>query len=181
MKKISMKKILPAIVLGILVTGLLVPVIASAQVEGPKECCKIRRDFTVKLGGADKTFKAGAVVGKKDGVCPGVTLTANLDIANTCPSDGKCYLKDWSIVCMLNVIYTATNWLFMIIMLIAVIMIVVGGFTYMTASGDPYMTASGDPEKAGKGKTIIVYALIGIAIALFAKVFPAIVRFIMGV
>jgi hypothetical protein len=60
----------------------------------------------------------------------------------------------------------------MILMVIAVIMIVWGGFTYLTAAGDP--------EKAGKAKTIIVYALVGIAIALFAKALPSIIKSIMG-
>ncbi len=81
-------------------------------------------------------------------------------------------VANWGIVCMFNTIYSATNWLFMILVLLSVLFIIVGGFTYITASGDP--------EKAGKGGKIIVYALIGLAIALFAKVIPSIVRFIMG-
>ena len=73
---------------------------------------------------------------------------------------------------MFNTIYSATNWLFMILVLLSVLFIIYGGFAYITASGDP--------EKAGKGGKIIVYALVGLAIALFAKVIPSVVRFIMG-
>ncbi len=138
-----MKRILTAVVLGSLLSMLVLPVAVSAQEEEIPEACTIRANFTFE----DTPYEKGDTVDKSN--------------------------PNWGIICLLNTIYTATNWLFMIIMLIAVIMIVVGGFTYMTASGDP--------EKAGKGKTIIVYALIGIAIALFAKVLPSIIRFIMGV
>ncbi|MEK7104295.1 MAG: pilin [Patescibacteria group bacterium] len=77
------------------------------------------------------------------------------------------------ICCMLNTTYTVTNWVFYIMTLIAVLMIVFGGFTYITAAGDP--------AKAGKGKIILTYAIIGLAIALIAKLIPSLVRFILGV
>ena len=72
----------------------------------------------------------------------------------------------------MNTITYATNWVFYILTLIVVIMIIWGGFTYLTAAGNP--------EAAGKGKTIILYALIGLAIALVARVIPAIVKAIIG-
>ena len=141
-----MKKILPALVLGSLLIGLIVPVAVFAQPETLPDTCSVT---TAKI--------------KAAGTC----VAALPDPCNP-ETDTNC-----GICCMLNTIYVATNWLFMILMLVAVIMIVVGGFLFITASGDP--------EKAGKAKTYIVYALIGIAIALFAKILPAIIKFIMGV
>ncbi len=50
------------------------------------------------------------------------------------------------------------NYLTVGIVLIAVILIVVGGFTYMTAAGDA--------SKVSKGKSFIGYALLGITLTL---------------
>jgi len=54
----------------------------------------------------------------------------------------------------------------------AVLVIVYGGFLYITAAGDP--------SKAEKGKTALTLAIIGIVIALIARLVPSAVRFIMG-
>ena len=75
--------------------------------------------------------------------------------------------------CLLNTIYTVTNWIFYILTLLAVLFIIYGGFTYLTSSGDP--------TKSAKGKGILTYAIIGLAIALIAKLIPSLVRFILGV
>jgi len=85
----------------------------------------------------------------------------------SCGPDGK-----WGICCMFNTMYTVTNWVFYIMTVVAVLMIVFGGFTYLTAAGDP--------GKASKGKNILMYAIIGLAIALIAKVIPSLVRFVLG-
>ena len=86
-----------------------------------------------------------------------------------CPtSDTNC-----GMCCMLNTIYTVTNWIFYIMTLIAVLMIIYGGFVYITAAGDP--------AKATSGKSILTFAIIGLAIALLAKLIPSLVRFILGV
>ena len=144
-----MKKILTAVVLGSLLTMIVLPMVASAQFEGPAECCKIHRN--IKVGGV--SYKKDDIVGAPDGYCP----IGNIDVATT----------EWGTVCLVNTITYATDWVFYILTTIVVIMIIAGGFIYLTAAGDP--------EKAGKGKSFIVYALIGLAIALFARVIPAIV------
>lgn len=52
------------------------------------------------------------------------------------------------------------NWVFGIIGIVAVIMIILGGFVMMTSSGDP--------GKVKKGKDTILYGVIGLVIALLA-------------
>ena len=150
---------------------------ANNNVSGPSACCKIGHTFKAfpNSGGTKTTFEKGCVIGEQNGSCKLTkkSLTNELTEGGTCGATDVMWFKYWGMACMLNTIYIATNWLFMILMLIAVIMIVVGGFYYITAAGNP--------EKAGTGGKIIVYALIGIAIALFAKVIPSIIRFIMGV
>ena len=63
----------------------------------------------------------------------------------------------------------ALNWVFGIIGIVAVIMIILGGFTMMTSSGDP--------GKVKKGKDTILYGVIGLVVALLAVV---IVNFVLN-
>ena len=136
---------------------------ASAQTEKLNECCIIQNSFTIEIDKAgtiaDQPFVKDNIVGGKSGICSFGDQTVTT--------------KDWGMVCMLNTIYTVTNWVFYIMTIVAVLMIVFGGFAYITAAGDP--------TKAGKGKSILTFAIIGLAIALIAKLIPSLVRFILGV
>ncbi len=163
-----MKKILAFITLAVLISGMAGVGIAMAQDEKLNECCLLKN--AVKIGETtDDKFSINDVVGPVNGVC-------NIDVN----SDGKIddsdkitkETKDWGMVCTLNSVYTVTNWIFYIMTIVAVLMIVFGGFTYITAAGDP--------AKAEKGKTILTYAIIGLAIALIAKLIPSLVKFIIG-
>ena len=80
--------------------------------------------------------------------------------------------KAWGMCCMLDAVYTATDWIFVVLMAFVAIMIIWGGVTLVTAGGAP--------EKVTSGRNYIVYALIGFAIALLAKALPAIVRALLG-
>ncbi len=62
-----------------------------------------------------------------------------------------------------------TNLLLYIVGIVAVIMMIIGGFLYITSSGDPSRTKS--------AKDTILYAVIGIVVALLAY---AIVNFVIG-
>jgi len=166
---------------------------ANAQPEVLKECIKIRQDFTLKVitseadsttGGSDVKFVSGAIVAPKaitegsKACMRGTTLvtTNNGQCHGTLSGTTNCYLydsKNYGIVGMFNIIYNITNWIFFIMTLVAVLMIVFGGFVYITAAGDP--------AKAGKGKSILTYAVIGLAIALIAKLVPSLIRFILRV
>ena len=145
-----LKKILPTIVLGCLLAALLLPAAVLAQ-EGPPDKCSITRNLT-------------------DAECPDGSTTPVDCGEDSCV--GATDPDNWGLCCTLNTIYTVTDWLFYIMLLIAVVMAVVGGFMYMTAAGDP--------EKAGKGKSVLIFAMIGLAIAVFSKAIPSIVRAVMG-
>lgn len=105
----------------------------------------------------------------------GCTMRFDVGV-DRCPSSGRCDSKDypeiWGICCMLNTLITATNWFYYVLIILSVILIIWGAFAILFATGDP--------EKMKKGRSIIIYAIVGIAIALFARVIPSIVRFIMG-
>ncbi|MBZ1345334.1 MAG: pilin [Candidatus Nealsonbacteria bacterium] len=65
-----------------------------------------------------------------------------------------------------------TNWVFAILMIVAVIMIIVGGFHFVTAAGDETMIK--------RGKTMLTYAIAGIIVALLARGLVAFIRMIVG-
>lgn len=68
-----------------------------------------------------------------------------------------------------DMIKSVLNWVFGIIGIVAVIMIIMGGFNMMISSGDP--------GKVKKGKDTILYGIIGLVIAILAF---AIVNFVIN-
>ncbi|MEK7542841.1 MAG: hypothetical protein AAB503_00855 [Patescibacteria group bacterium] len=69
-------------------------------------------------------------------------------------------------------IQTLTNWMFGLLLLLAVIFILWAAFKYLTAGGDE--------EALGKAKSILIYAIIAIAIAVLAKGIVALVSSFLG-
>lgn len=70
---------------------------------------------------------------------------------------------------LFQTIQTIINWILAVLGLVAVIMVIIGGFTYMTSQGDP--------GKTKKAKDTILYGIIGLIIALLAF---AIVNFVLA-
>ena len=60
-----------------------------------------------------------------------------------------------------TLLFKALNWFFNIVLIIAAIFLIYGGFLYITAGGDQ--------AKTQKALNTVIYALIGVAIALLAK------------
>jgi len=75
--------------------------------------------------------------------------------------------------CLLNSVYTITDWIFIFLMAISALMIIMGAIKFTTAGGNP--------DSIKQGRDYIMYAAIGIAIALFARAIPSIVKLMMGV
>ena len=63
------------------------------------------------------------------------------------------------------------KWLLIFSLTLAPLMILLGGF-YM-------LTSAGEPRRAMQGKTIITWAVIGLAVILFAKAFTSIITSIL--
>jgi len=74
--------------------------------------------------------------------------------------------------CALDTIYTVTDWFFYIVLAFAIIFVVFGAFSIMTAGGAP--------EKVKVGRDFILYAIIGLLVGLIAKSIPYIARAIIG-
>jgi len=177
-----MKKIIATTIFGFFVVVLLLPAIASAQPQKLNECCAIKAKVTI--GGLTKTGDGICVIGPANGLCviddTTIDITGTertIDMPETCNPVGSTDIvslayKDWGLMCIVNSVYNVTNWIFYLLMIIVVVMVVIGGATYMLAAGNP--------ERAKKGRSIIIYGIIGLVIALLARLIPSLVKVIVG-
>ena len=97
-------------------------------------------------------------------------------IKGVCSTDSKAtsgYDANCGYCCLMSSVNKVTQWLFYILMLVVVAMIIWGGLLYVFSSGDP--------TKTGKAKGVLTFAIVGLAVALLAKIIPSLVRFIIGV
>ncbi|MDD5738524.1 MAG: pilin [Candidatus Pacebacteria bacterium] len=88
---------------------------------------------------------------------------------------GQCQKPDETTFCPLSsytevdkLVEKVSNWIFILALVVAPLMILLGGF-YM-------LTAVGDPKRSTQGKQIIMWAVIGLAVILFAKAFVSIIK-----
>ncbi len=112
--------------------------------------CTMRQDLTA-AGWVSAGFK-----------CPAVGADCLFD--DTTKTCGSC--------CMLDTIYTITDWIFYILMAFGIIFIILGAFTILTAGGSP--------EKVNTGRSYIIYAVIGLLIGLAARGMPSLAKGIIG-
>jgi hypothetical protein len=140
-----MRKILSALIL----CSLLVPTLILAQAAAPTEITKCVMRHTI---GADY-------------------------IGFTCPASGvDCLFSDATKTCgsccMLDTIFTITDWIFYLVVSVALIFIILGAFSIITAGGSP--------EKVTAGRNYIIYAVIGLIIGLAARAIPSLAKAILG-
>lgn len=90
-------------------------------------------------------------------------------------TDGVCNYEDGDcgMCCLLNSVNNITTWVFVLLMAISSLMIIWGAVLFTTSSGDP--------EKTGKARQLIIFAAVGIAVALFSRAIPYVVKMIVGV
>lgn len=107
------------------------------------------------------------------------TLRHNFSSWNkmACPANEKICLfndasKDCAMCCLMDTVYTVTDWIFAGITALVVIFVLMGAFNLLTAAGTP--------DKIKTGRDYIIYAAIGMLVALLAKAIPAIVKAIMN-
>ena len=158
-----MKNTLSALVLIGFLGVLLVPLFVSAQ-EAPKECCTMKRSVTIE----NKTCAAGQVAAP-DSTWVGATT-------DKCAGTAWCLDEltkgQWGMFCLLNTLYSITDWIFVILVGLAGIFVIIGAMTLLMAAGNP--------EKVTSGRNYILYAAIGLIVGLLAKVIPSLVRMIAG-
>lgn len=82
--------------------------------------------------------------------------------------DSRAALENkWGLICLVNTINSATNWIFFVLIAISFVMILIAGFMWVTAG-----TSAENQKKAG---AMIIAALVGIAIALLSRIIPGVV------
>jgi len=144
-----MRKIISAIAL----LSLILPAVAFAQI---KDYCTL--GSSISYGGI--IYSSGIQVWNPDaGGAPATDCSTNATV--------NCKTVEWGTVCLLNSISRIFTWIWAILIAIVGIMIVVGAFNIITAGGAP--------DKVTAGRNYILYALIGMVVAFFAKAIPAIV------
>lgn len=73
----------------------------------------------------------------------------------------------WALLC------TFFNWFFVGIMFVAVVYIILAAYNYLTASGDA--------KKVDKANHMLLYAVVGVAVAVLAKNIPRIAASFVGI
>jgi hypothetical protein len=100
--------------------------------------------------------------------CKLTTQSTSTGSATYCMyNDGDC-----GMCCMLNGVYNITDWMFVILMAVSSLMIIWGAVLFTTSGGDP--------NKTGSARQLILFAAVGIAVALFARAIPPAVKMIIG-
>ena len=134
----------------------------AAEIEGPKEGCEIDLKnipldkFTIYKGtGTDK-------VGEEDP--KGFISESGTNKGET---EAAYKSKEWAIICLMDTVGTITDWIFFALITISVLLIIYAAFLFMTGGAVP--------ENKQKAAGMIGAALIGIVIAILARVIPGIV------
>lgn len=73
---------------------------------------------------------------------------------------------------VLDVMKNIVDWLFVVLLIFAAIMIVVAAYMFVTAAGNP--------ETVAKARTFVIYALVGVAVAAVARGLVVLVQRITG-
>ena len=73
----------------------------------------------------------------------------------------------------LSLIENLIDWMFVGFMVLAVIILVLAGFQFITSQGDP--------NNVAKARAKLLWAVIAIAVAVMARGIPVVVRSILGV
>ena len=150
-----MEKIYSVLVVIGFLAVLAVPVFAQ---EAPSECCVLKRAITL------------------DSSSCGVGSIAAPDSAASAACGAGMYCSEsatkWGMFCVMNTLYSVTDWIFVILVALAGLFVIWGAFTLLTSAGAP--------EKITSGRNYIMYAAIGLIVGLLAKVIPNLVKMIAG-
>ncbi len=123
--------------------------------------CTMRQDLLTSTGWQTAGF-----------YCPAAGAACVFDATALCGPVGNQKPCTCGSCCMLDTIYTITDWIFYILMAFGIIFIILGAFTILTAGGSP--------EKVNTGRSYIIYAVIGLLIGLAARGIPSLAKGIIG-
>jgi hypothetical protein len=82
-------------------------------------------------------------------------------------------LSSWDITNVFDIIDTITNWLFTILLVLAVIFIILAAYKYLTSRGESAQVSEAHKQ--------VIYAAVAIAVALLSKAVEGVVRSLLDV
>ena len=152
-KTLNISSLIPTFILAaFLMLSVFAAFPVDAAVAEMQDKCTLTRSITMESdAGTEVTIAKGSVV-----------TAGNADIGT---GDGA--YKEWATICLLNTVNAITDWAFFILISVAFVFILYAGFLFMTAGTNPE-----NKDKAGQ---MIAAALVGIVIAILARVLPAVV------
>ena len=150
-KTLNISSLIPAIILtAFMMLSVFIALPASAA--EIQEKCTLTRAITMEnADGTQVTIAKGSIV-----------TSGNNDI-----STGSGAYKNWGTICLLNTVNAVTDWAFFILISVAFVFILIAGFLWMTGRGEP--------DKMKQAANMIGAALVGIVIAILARVLPAVI------
>lgn len=153
-----MKKILAISLIPVFSLFLFGAVAMPVYAQGPKEECTLVRD--VKLS-------SGLIV-DEDAVVSSDSFTGTVNGGGVATAVQISEIKEsWGTICLVNTINTVVDWVFILLLVVSVALIAVAGFMWMTGGASP------DMQK--KATTMITAAVVGIVIAVLARIIPALI------
>ncbi len=121
-------------------------------------CCE-----TVNCASGLRCDGAGTPCDVTKNLNTGQCVDQDVNVTTFCPFSSLTDIKE--------LVASITKWIFILALVIAPLMVLTGGF-YM-------LTSAGDPTRSTKGKNIIIWAMIGLGVILFAKAFIAVIKFVL--
>jgi len=124
-------------------------VIFAADIDKPLSCCILRSDVTLE----GTLYEEGNTVGSNE--------ECSLEDPVGLPDQ---ITKEWGLVCILGSVGAVAHWVFIVLMVVAPLMIMVGAYFIMTAGTKP--------ERVTTGKNYIIWAAVGLLVGLFSNAIP---------
>jgi hypothetical protein len=84
----------------------------------------------------------------------------------------NCATPDWGTLCLINTISKITNWVTYIALAVVAVMVIMGALNITTAAGSP--------EKVTTGRNYILFAVVGLVIAILSRAIPSIAARLVG-
>ncbi len=134
----------------------------------PSGCCQLKHAIKV-MGESGQEYVKGDYVG-----VPVPTGDTDAKMYN-CPAHNGVYNSEphWAGLCTIDGVMTFSEWIMWIAMIITTVAIVYAGIMYMTAGGVP--------ARIQKAHQIFYWSLIGILVAVGARLIPSVIRYFVGV
>ena len=155
-----MKKFLISLSAGLFAISLFLAPVATFAADpiDPTTTCTVRSDLS------------GTEIESLTGKSAVTAITAGTKLPKTGLVDPV--NDNFAILCVYSFIEWGTNIAFLLISALSVLVIAFAAFLYITAAGNP--------ENTAKAKSFILYAVVGIVVAVLARVIPNVVINFLG-